>query len=55
MFDDDEAVLRVLKEEAIKEAADETENEDVTLHGGDVKKYSLGLWSRLMALPTNPA
>jgi hypothetical protein len=38
VLDDDEAVFGVL-EDGDKQAADETEDEDVTLHDGVVKKY----------------
>ena len=40
VLDDDEAVFGVL-EGGDEEAADETEDEDVALHDGDVKKYIL--------------
>jgi hypothetical protein len=41
VLDDDEAVFGVL-EGGDEEAADETEDEDVALHGGIVKKYNGG-------------
>ena len=45
VLDDDEAVFGVL-EGGDEEAADETEDEDVALHDGVVKKYILA-WRRL--------
>ena len=39
MLDDDEAVFGVL-EDGDKETADETEDEDVALHDGVMKKYN---------------
>jgi hypothetical protein len=41
VLDDNEAVFGVL-EDGDEEAADETEDEDVALHGGVVKQYNQG-------------
>jgi hypothetical protein len=57
VLDDDEAVFGVL-EGGDEEAADETEDENVALHDGVVKKYIPAyprLRSRLKALQTNAA
>ena len=49
VFDDDEAVFGVLQR-GDKEAADKTEDEDVALHDGVVKKYIPGLATLLQIL-----